>query len=237
MKKTFYFFIFIFLTAAVYAQKSIHYVSFFPVSVTQTNVSLTQDNKSFSLLNGNSGHSVSNPYHTYNGGLILGATDNAQINVNNLNITGSKAINSILVDNALEIVSIDPANNSLDRIIEEVQIGNKEWCYDCENVFISAPNINIAWSKFEHKDPITSYYMNINADRTTTVKGIYLKNNGGSYKEFLPGLTPGTDKLGWVKLRLKGDDTCRKYLVKYQGNTKPNDRCSDPTVSYDNPSY
>ena len=222
MKKYFYLFICLFIGTTVWAQKSIKYISFFPISVTQNNVILTQDSDSFSLLNGNTGYNVSSPYHTYNGGLILGATDNAVITVDDMNITdGTFAIGKIMADNILKVISKGKA--------ETVYLGNNCTSGDCNSVSISAANLNIAWNNVVSNTALSLYNVNVNADRLSTIKTIKLKQTNGTYSDFM-SLNSG-DKLGWVKLRVPGTSTCRKYLVKYTG-TKPSDNCN--TAKFNN---
>ena len=223
MKKYFYLFICLLMGTTIWAQKSIKYISFFPISVTQNNVTLTQDSESFSLLNGNTGYNVSSPYHTYNGGLILGATDNAVINIDDMNIINGKfAIGQIMVHNILKVISKGEAEN--------VYLGNNCSSGFCTNVFISAANLNVVWNNVVSNTALSLYNVNVNSDRLSTIKKIKLKQENGTYSDFIP-LENG-DKLGWVKLRVPGTSTCRKYLVKYTGS-KPSDNCN--TAILNNP--
>ena len=224
MKKTFYLFVFLFLAGAVYAQKSIQYVSFFPVSVTQNNVNLMQDTTSFSLMGDHSSYNgTTTAYHTFPGGLILGAADKARININTIDITsGNTVIDNMQVDNVLKVVS--------KGAVKELQLGDKCKSGDiyCNIFSVFANNMNFRWDKvLPDNSTLSLYTIDITVSNLASIKELYLKKGTWSgYAKFLPGLTSG-DKLGWVKLRLPGTSTCRKYLVKYTGSL-PYDNCDMP---------
>lgn len=220
MKKLFYFLIPLFFTTVALAQKSIQYVSFFPPSVSQNNVILTQNENSFSLLEVNS-YNSNTSYHTFQGGLILGATDGAEVTINNMNITAgnTNAINKIQVDNALKIFAPGKA--------DKIYLGNNCISNSCTGIFLSAGDITLNWNNVTPGSgySLSNYTVKLNSNMLVYARKIYLLQKDSTYKEFLPGIAEG-HHLGWVRLRLKGTSTCRKYLVRYTGNSKPADNCN-----------
>jgi len=226
MKKFFYSFILLLATTLVCAQQTVNYVSFFPPAhIVHNEVVLKQNTDSFNYSDEvNKTESVSdNDYHAKSGGLVLGAAPNAKINISTITVTansGDYAISSIQVNNIIDV--------SAKGRIGTLQLGTSGSCSpaaNCQNVFLSANNVTL---------PVTSTYhsnleVNVYSSNLATVNKL---NMGGYY--FLNGITSG-DKLAWVNLRLEGTEVCRKYLVKFQGDT-PDNACSEPEVEDPNQS-
>ena len=220
MKKHIFFsFIFLLLNASVYAQKTIQYVSFLPSSVVHQNASLKQDKKSFSLMDANS-YTANSRYHTLAGGLVLGAGKQAKINISALNInnSGTEAINRMLVDNMVNLVSSGTIGE-----ITNLNLGNNCDKNSCTNVRIYAADISWPVTASGSDNDVT---IDVNIIDKAKVYNLLLKHSKfGTYSEFLPGLS-SSDKIGWRNFRIKGTDTCRRYLVKNPIDDKT--RCGDP---------
>ncbi len=205
MKKLFFSFTLLLITAGVYAQRNVNFVSFFPPShIIHQNVTLTQNANSFNRDDA-TGASGETEYLKKTGGLVLGAAPNSQIRVENLKIgvTGY-AIPHFYADNNLRIVSSTGA-------IKTLTIGSGTR----DTTDISATNYGMNFGTYPGVKP-TVYVGNL----TTLTNG---KNING-----FPPVLGSNDKLTWVNLRIKGSEVCRPYLVKYTG-TEPTDQCREPS--------
>lgn len=226
MKKFFYSFILLFTATLVCAQQTVNYVSFFPPAhIVHNEVVLKQDADSFNYTDqiNKTDETPGTDYHAKSGGLVLGAAPNAKINIDKISIiaqTGDYAISSIQVNNIIDV--------SAKGRIGTLQLGTAGFCSpaeNCQEVFLSANNITLPVASTYH----SNLEVNIYSSNLATVN----KLNMGSYY-FLDGLNNG-DKLKWVNLRLEGTEVCRKYLVKFQGDT-PDNACSEPEIEDPNQS-
>ena len=215
MKFIYFIPVFILLTVTVQAQKSIDYVSFFPTSgVVHNKVSLVQDQESFDYNSDFDENIDPSIYQEKEGGLILGAADDAVVKINSINILNAKtggspfAFKNFNIDNVIRVYSTGT--------IREINIGNDGVCKGnperCRGAFISADQL--IWPL-----RITNYNedmkLNVNisvANLATLTRVNILKTDGKAYTVFLPGLKVG-DTLGWRNLRIDGTGVCRKYLV------------------------
>lgn len=213
MKTIFYSFILLFATAYSWAQVSVNYVSFFPpAQVVHSAVSLTQNNDSFD-------YSLADPYTVYTnqqGGLILGANDNAITNIPKITILNESddpayTIEDFNVDNIIKVSSSGTVNNI--DIGREYTSGNVlPW----EDIFISANSIYFpALTNYEGVEH------DVRSSNLTSSNQVWQDNN------FLPRLNSKNENISWVYLRIPGTEECRRYLVKYNG-TAPSDNCNMP---------
>lgn len=206
MKKLFFSFTLLLITAGAYAQRNVNFVSFFPPShIIHKNVTLTQNANSFNRDDATGATSGETDYLKKTGGLVLGAAPNSQIRVENLKIetTTGYAIPNFYADNNLKIVSSTGA-------IKTLTIGSGAR----DTTDISATNYGMNFGTYSGVKP-TVYVGNL-----TTLE------NGKTINGFPPALG-SNDKLKWVNLRIKGSEECRPYLVKYTGSA-PINNCDEP---------
>ncbi len=207
MKLTFFSLVLLSLTANVYAQKTVSYISFFPPSnIVHNQVNLKQNTSSFSYDDLTSGVNTQD-YEAREGGLILGSADNATITISDINIESEQevdlpyAIKDFQVDNIVRVFSTGTINNII--LGDNVEPGI--------SVLLSANKI--IWPlSIEYKESLA---VTVNVENVAVVSNIQYaqKNSDTKFSTFIPGLQSG-DKLEWRNLRINGSEECKKYLVK-----------------------
>ena len=233
MKKLFYIFLLLFANTIAGAQQAVNYVSFFPPAhVVHSNVELLQ-HLSTSFTKADARGLTSNPdintFHTKPGGLILGAAPNAVITIKEMDVISmSETPNSIgdfLVDN---IIKVSGPTNKLGQI-KDITLG--EQCEDadstqCKTFFLSAGNIKFPSDYYNGASVPQDYpnglQVNVMSSGLANIEGVYYSCSDtnddaiiDTCKNLIPDLSPeGNYTLEWVNLRLKGQEECRKYLVR-----------------------
>ena len=220
MKTFFYAFISLFTATFACAQGAVNYVSFFPPNnVIHSYVILEQDldpdsGKSFDPYSvKNRGISDNNVYITKQGGMILNAANNSTTKVENLLVrlpAGKKfMIPDFKVDNIIRVSALGQ--------IQNIDIGSVCDESSCTETFISANNVAL---------PLTTEYPQYTkfivrvANKFTSNVWIYSNN----FRNFVPHFVPlnGVTSLTWVKLRIKGTEECRWYLVQNKPSNTTN---------------
>ena len=202
MKTFFCSLILLFTAMLACAQSNINYISFFPPAhVIHNEVSLTQDDNSFTYGDGNIGG-----YAAKKGGLILAAADNSATIIDTLTVRENNtfAVNNFNVDNIIRVNSSGTVQN--------ISIGNPNDCTGtaCSTAYISANAIY-----FPTKTIWNSVTMNIYSSGVTKATGkIAGHGQNSSPGEFIP--MTGITSLKWVNLRINGTEECRRYLVANQ---------------------
>lgn len=216
MKNFLFTFAFLFMVTFVYAQKQVNYVSFFPPAhVTHSEVTLTQNNGSFSY----SGSFISDGSinHTaLSGGIILGAVEESTTTIKKMTInvpTSAKpySINNFDVDNIIKV--------SAKGLIKNINIGLPcdQTSSLCDQIFISADYVSLPYvSRYPENIKVNIFV----SDTAQITANIINKPNG-----FLPAFIDGHNRLKWVNLKIKGTEECRPYLVSYTGSA-PTSNCN-----------
>lgn len=220
MKNFIYAFILLFATTFCYSQKTVSYVSFFPpANIVHSDVTLTQNNNSFSS---NSTVEGSAGYPAKPGGIILGSKEYSTTTIRTMNVVTSSgkpyAINNFKVDNIIKISS--------EGLIKNINIG--EVCDktpdSCSDVFISASSVSLPY----HASYPSDIQINVYVSDTTTINNTNFSVESGEGPEnFLPPLPRGHNSLRWVNLRIPGTEECRPYLASYSGGALHNN-CAQP---------
>lgn len=210
MKTIFYTFIFLFVSVCCWAQKNVSYVSFFPPNnVIHDKVNLSQN--PFTSFNY---PSESDNFTAKQGGLILGASDNSVTAIDKIILTpnGDFAIPNFNVENIIKVSALGT--------IEHIVIGNSALCgantINCDKVFISANKIYLPQAAIY---PSNVQYKVYSSDNSIVIKPFAGK--------FLPPIG-NNNNIKWVNLRLDRTQECRRYLVRYIGNSAPSDNCNIP---------
>lgn len=231
MRLTFFSLFLLFLTVAVYAQRTVSYVSFFPPSnVVHNQVNLTQNTSSFSYDNLTSGRNTKD-YEAREGGLILGSADNAVITISDINIESQQevdlpyAVANFQVDNIVRVFSTGTINN--------IVLGNN--VEPGSSVLLSANKI--VWPLSIEYD--NSLAVSVDVENVAIISNIQYAREGSdtNFSTFIPGLQSG-DILEWRNLRINGSEECNKYLTKNPPNISQmsnEDGCRSPNWSQQEP--
>ena len=242
MKTIFYTSVFLLLATLAQAQQNIKYVSFFPPKgVAHKDVVLTQNSKSFHFHDLTSWENT-HDYSARDGGLILGAANDAVINIETMNIkledSSLPAIVTFEVDSIIRVKAKGKIKETKIGVFRE---GGARVCDDtiylCDTVVLSAYNL-----KFSLTTPyFPTDQFNVRSSGRAEVSTIKVLNaNNNNYYPFLPATVPAdnnmnsvtqrdwkdTDTVGWRYLRIDGTEECRMYLA-----LNPNAhvyRCYDP---------
>ena len=216
MKNFLFTFVFLFIVTFAYAQKQVNYVSFFPPAhVTHSEVTLTQNNDSFSYANDFISSNGSLDYTALKGGIILGATQDSTTTIKNMTVnipSGHRAyaISNFKVDNIIRV--------SAKGLIRDINIGIpcNQTSSSCNEVFISANSVSLPYSSL--------YPTNIEVDISVSDTADISAKIIDGVNNFLPAFINSNNKLKWVNLRIRGTEECRPYLVSYTGSD-PQSNC------------
>ncbi len=205
MRYILYSFSFLFLAIFAQAQQNIKYISFFPpANIVQNEVFLKQNSESFDQDSSmfNSG---------MKGSLILGAADNAKINISTMTVIDTSSSDSKLVENfyADNFIKIISTGTNKGIVSDYISIGAPCVKGDCNKIFISSGKMLSAFYSIPY---------NLNKSIEVNVSDIaYVKNvsivNGANKRSNLTDIILVNHKLVWCNLRLQGTEVCRKYLV------------------------
>lgn len=231
MKNIFYICLFLLLTVCAQAQRSVTYVSFFPPrDVAHNEVTLTQvKEESFRIDDIHSQEERLN-YAELPGGLILGAADNAVIDISTITIVTKE----VKVPYTIRELQVD--NNIYVRArgqIKNINIGaphddNCDGDYSCNEVYISSYRMSWPLSNISFVGQNTAVNIRSFGKTSLPIGKLKIANaDYSSYASFLPTKVPAndsmtsaatrdmatTDTLEWRNLRINGTEKCIKYLT------------------------